>query len=380
ATSFNYRRQNNFYNGVKIEQFSLDGNLVLGFKGDKSEQKRFLSLLEGDYDIVTIFAAQYWASDLALVNLAKIKAKIIFVPTGFSRLQDPLYFKKYFSLMPDWLNRIDLNVFLSTENQDYLFAQSQGIKNFVIIPNGADEREFLNSSQINIREKYKISESELLVLQVGTHTGEKGHKSALEIFAGAKFKQPATFLLVGDDFNGGCWNACEKRAQEINLQSGKRVILAKQERVETVASFLAADIFLFPSNLECSPLALYESLAAKLPFLSSPAGNASEIIKASGGGLLLPAKRKLFIRQSFLQFVKLLIKKILSLNFKPFNNHARFYEVDIRASIKILEELAANTEKRREMGERGFTYWQNGHTWSQIVQQYENIYQKLCQK
>ena len=56
-------------------------------------------------------------------------------------------------------------------------------------------------------------------------------------------------------------------------------------------AFLNADLFVFASNIEYSPLVLFESCAAGLPFITVPVGNAEEIVSWTGAGIVCNAKK-----------------------------------------------------------------------------------------
>ena len=68
-------------NGVKVLSFQIEGNPLS--IGNKYEQEYVDFLLTHDSDIVTFFAAQQWATNLALPFLKNIKAKKVSVPTGY---------------------------------------------------------------------------------------------------------------------------------------------------------------------------------------------------------------------------------------------------------------------------------------------------------
>ena len=57
----------------------------------------------------------------------------------------------------------------------------------------------------------------------------------------------------------------------------KIYFLKKIERDEIVDAYKRSDIFLFTSRIECSPLVIFESAAAGLPFFSLKVGNTEEI-------------------------------------------------------------------------------------------------------
>ena len=53
-----------------------------------------------------------------------------------------------------------------------------------MIPNGASELEFTRKAIIDIRKYLGIPAHQFLILQVGSHTGMKGHAEAIAIFHG----------------------------------------------------------------------------------------------------------------------------------------------------------------------------------------------------
>jgi len=340
----------NKINGVTIKEFSIHGNWVNGIFGDIDQYKNFL--LSENFDIITCFAAQQWATDIILQILKEIKGKKVFVPTGFSALYDPKY-SDYFEKMKIWLHEFDQVVFLSNSYRDINFARSIDLHNIIIIPNGASEIEFTCPKNNKIRSKYHIPENSFLILHVGSHTGLKGHKEAISIFSHANIKN-AVFVLVGNKVRGGCTLQCALRSLLFNFNPlhrirNKRIYNLHLSREEIVDLFHAADLFLFPSNVECSPIVLFESMASKTPFLTTDVGNSAEIIDWCDGGILLPT----------------------------FFNKKGYSFADIKKSAILLKEIWENSEKREKLKENGYTAWKKHFTWEEIANQYEKLYQNI---
>lgn len=341
-------------NGVKIIEFDVDGNFVRGMKGEVNRYQKFL--LDSNFDIVTNFAAQQWATDISLPILERMKGVKVFVPTGFSGFYQP-EFKNYFELMKEWLHKYDMNLFLSDDYRDVNFAKDNGVEKRMLIPNGADEREFLKPMDIGIRAKYEIPEDAFLIFTVGSHTGLKGHKEAIEMFRRSKLKNAVLFINANPT-SGGCTDYCALQAKEFNKEkankdSNKRLIVTFPPRVDTVNLYKSADLFLFPSNIEASPIVIFEAMAAKTPFLSSDVGNVSEIIKWSNGGKLLPMEKK---------------------------DLAGYSYADVAKSTEALNEIYSNSEERKQLAESGYKAWSEKYTWEQIVKDYENLYKKLLKE
>ena len=68
--------------------------------------------------------------------------------------------------------------------------------------------------------------------------------------------------------------------ESIRLQRGKRFLMTDMSRADIISAFFSSNLFVFASHVEYSPLVLFESVAAGLPFLSVPVGNAQ-----TGSGL-----------------------------------------------------------------------------------------------
>ncbi len=366
-------------NGVKIQDFDVRGNEVYGYHGtDIEKYKKYI--LDSDFDVIVNFAAQQWASDLCYDLLPKIKAKKIFVPTGFSGLYEPIY-ETYFEKLPHRMKNYDAHIFLSDEYRDIMYARSHRLKNLYLIPNGASYEEFTAPTKVDIRQKLGIPKENFLVIHVGSHTGAKGHRAAINAFRLSKIDN-ATFLLIGNPVEGGCEEDCQLRVKMANKLpavdttggwkailisiikrtlrrqifrkhgKNKNIILASHlTREETVAAYHAADLFLFPSIIECSPIVFFECMASKTPFLSTKVGNASEIVRWSGGGEILPTRRTIW-----------------------------GIELVIDWTFPIIEKYFRDADLRKKMAESGHRAWLKDFTWEHIAQQYLQLYSALAKE
>ena len=385
ATAYDSERKDRVINGVKVEEFRISGKGVSGYDAQESEIKRYENfLINSAFDIITNFAAQQWATDLMLPLLQKISAVKVFVPTGFSELNN-LKFKAYYESMKASMKLYDMNVFLSNNYQDINFARENGVSKTVLISNGASAEEFIEDPSMDIRSQFNIPANHLLILHVGTHTGLKGHREAIKIFKKAKLDN-ATFLIVGNQvsskisivagskfiiktlgnfftyFSGKvhfpfCWFTCHLQMKLFNFSfSGRykrnRLLVKDLTRKETIAAYMEADLFLFPSNIECSPIVLFEAMASKTPFLTTDVGNAKEIISWSKSGLLLPTQK---------------LKSGLCM-------------ADVDKSAGMLKNICKDGALREEMKKNGFKVWQKEYTWENISSNYESLYYSLLRE
>jgi len=272
ATGKSIKRRNKIINGVRLVEF-----------GEKREgYQEFIK--NSTFDVIANFAAQQWATNLILPILDQLNAKKVFVPVGFSGLQLPWYWG-YYQTMKKWIKQYDANIFLSNNYRDINFARKYKAKNIKVIPNGVNANEFLKKTNVDIRKKLGIPDDHFLVLNVSSHTGLKGHLEALRIFIKANIPN-ATYLNIGKHSKSKF--SCYWHCQILKALSTKNILIKDLTREQTVAAFKSADIFLFTSKVECSPIVLFECVAAGTPFLTTDVGNAREIIGWTKGGKLLP--------------------------------------------------------------------------------------------
>ena len=345
-TSFDERRMGAEVEGVRVEEFRVTGNLAFGLKGEVEKCKEFLRASK--FDVIVCFAAQQWTTDIFFSEnlLDDVQGKKVFVPTGFSGLGKSLY-RDYFQKMKFWLHLFDHNIFLSKNYQDYKFAMEAGLRDFSVIPNGASEKEFSDLEKTNEGDTFKI-------LHIGNHTGQKGHKELLAIYLRANVLNSELIILGHHRLLSRCFFRCFLTSVLLNLyfcltKAKKKVTLKEVSRSEVLKYYSEANLFLFPSNIECSPIVLFESMASQTPFLSSPAGNASEIVDMTKAGKLLPAKVA---------------------------GDGRIV-VDVGEGVKVLEKLFNDKEELRVMGERGHSAWEKFFTWEKIADQYLMVYESL---
>jgi len=352
-TRFNENRKSEELNGVKIISFNIIGNPK---KIESSDDQKYVDfLLNINADVITFFAAQQWATNLALPILNKINAKKVSVPTGYSGLYWE-EFKDYFKDMKTWIHNYDMNVYLSNDYRDINFARENNVTKITIIPNGAAADEFLPDSKINIRKELNIPKDDFLLLLVGSYTGWKGHKEAVEIFLKSKIKR-GTLLMIGNNYEYFKRQYFKQPKLAwltfINKLSGnKKIIFNYLSREQTVAAYKQADLFLFPSNIECSPIVLFECAASKLPFLASEVGNSKEIAEWTKGGLILPT--------------------VIDEN--------GFSHVKINNSVEMLNDFYLNSTKREKMATDAFLIWQQKYSWEIIAKEYEKLYLNLIKE
>ncbi|HLY25447.1 MAG TPA: glycosyltransferase family 4 protein [Aggregatilineales bacterium] len=347
ATSSHPDRTDASLNGVKIEQFDITGNTVDGIRGQTRLYQEFL--LDSRFDVMLNYAAQQWATDLVFPIIKSLRCRKVIAPCGFSRLFIPAY-RGYFARLADDLRCYDHLVFHAEHYRDIDYARTQGLSHFSVIPNGASEQEFDKPEEV-FRSRHGIPTGVPLLLTVGSHTGIKGHRLVMQAFRQAQIG-PSVLLVIGNESSkGGCARRCRWRAAWMNLAGlgQKRIVLLDPPRHDVVAAFQAADLFVFGSNIEYSPLVLFEAMASHTPFVTVACGNAAEIAAAGGGGIVVPTVE---IGQGMV-------------------------DADPQVFAREIEDLMHDPRHRKQLGENGYAAWKNRFTWENIASQYEQLYLRL---
>jgi glycosyltransferase involved in cell wall biosynthesis len=351
ATSAHPQRTSSEVAGVRVAEFDVRGNAVRGMEGDVAGYRRYVA--EGEFDVVMTYAAQQWSTDALLPDLDAIGAKTVLAPCGFSGLCDDAY-APYFADLSERLHGFDGLVFHSGGYQDIQLARDAGVpaERLSVIPNAADEREFAEARpEGRFRAEHGIARDAPLLLTVGGHTGLKGHAQSIAAFRAADRTRGGALAIVGNTPTGpGCLTLCRARAAATRvLGRGRRALLLDPPRPSVLDAYADADLFVFCSMVECSPLVLFEAMAAGLPFVSVDVGNAAEIAEWSGSGVIVPSPRR----------------------------DNGLVDADTAAVARAVDELLADPDRRREMGERGRRAWEERFTWDAATDRYEQLYERL---
>jgi len=343
-------------NGVRVVSFAITGNWAKGMKGPVEEYRAFLR--HGHFDALLIKAAQQWTFDAAVDVMPDLPCRKLFIPCGFSGLQDPLY-ATYFQQMPEWLRRFDGLIFYANEYQDIAFARTHGLKPLHLIPNGVDEREFQDPNPGDIRQRLGIDLEHDLIISVGSRIASKGHWEVIRAFNRAHLSRTAT-LVINANAPGKLLSGTVKRHIKHAItgrlplpwlawwcnrtQTRKRVMIVDLARADVVSLYKAANLFVTASHVEYSPLVLFEAAAAGTPFVASDAGNSQEIALWTGGGIVIPRV------------------------------HKDSAEVSVDALAQEMENMLGDEKRPRILGELArAAVWAKGFTWNQIVQRYRRL-------
>lgn len=288
-------------NDVSVHRFAVSGNGARGLKGNVDAYLSFLR--SGGFDAILVNAAQQWTLD-ALLPDTKLD-NVFLIPCGFSQLLNPDY-ASYFETLSTRMPQMAGLIFCSEDYQDIEFARHHSASRLHIIPNGADEREFAGPAQQTARESLNIAPGEVLILSVGTQISTKGHWELLKAYQKSRPTSPSVLVINANSPHKDLKSIAKDTIKNLlsgkiplpieaslrGQQRNKRVMIVDLPRGELISLYKSADLFAFASHREYSPLVLFEAMAANLPFISTPAGNAAEIVRETQAGRIVAADKK----------------------------------------------------------------------------------------
>jgi glycosyltransferase involved in cell wall biosynthesis len=391
ATSRHRERTSSVVNGVKIRAFNAGGKMVYGLDGQVDDYREFVRTFEAD--AILIMAAQQWSFDALWPVLDDIKARKVFIPCGFSGLYEP-DFADYFRELPTVLRKFDHLIFNAEKYRDIDFVRSIGLTNFTVLPNGISEGDFDREPDGQFRQKLGIPQEAFLFLTVGNPIEAKGHREVVDAFSRLDTGGRSAVLLsiAGWTASGATTMAhrlieivrlqgvrglarlvrrrlaryrsvsaarpqtdvvpaappletIESMAAKVSAQPLKSVILTDLERRDLIQAYLAADLFVFASRVEYSPLVLFEAAAAGTPFLTVPVGNAAEIVRWTGGGMICEATK----------------------------DSRGYTRVDPGTLAREMARCMNDRDKLSRLGATARERWRNHFTWKVVTGYYEDI-------
>ena len=151
----------------------------------------------------------------------------------------------------------------------------------VTLVNGVDLETFSGGhDRVELRQKWGLSDTDLVVGTVGSLTPQKNHKMLIEAAALIPYIK---VLIAG---GGRLESSLNQLIEENHLENRVRCI----GRIDDVPSFLSLlDVFALPSTTEGTSLALLEAMAARLTVVATDVGGNAKVVENGKTGFLTPA-------------------------------------------------------------------------------------------
>jgi len=330
ATTYIKKRKDKI-NGIPINQFKIQGNSVKGYVGDTIKYQDFL--INSDYDIIVFYAAQQWAFDLSLEVIEKIKSRKILIPCGFSKLNN-LFYKPYFAILKKKINNFDKVICLSYTYQDYLFSKKYFKKKVSVVYNGAEDQFY---KKAGFRKKYNIKKDEIFLLYLSNIKFMKGQDRFIKIISDIKNIKINAFIIYANNPNKFYLKYLKYKSKKINnLNSNIKINFMKNvSNKYKYSAFSECDYFINTSRIECSPLVMFETMAAGKTYLGTDVGNCKEI-------------------QTNLKY--------------------GFISDEDKQILHKLKKFIINKQHKKKIAQKKiYTYFKKNHDWKLLLKKYRNL-------
>jgi glycosyltransferase involved in cell wall biosynthesis len=175
--------------------------------------------------------------------------------------------------------RLDLVIAVTPGQSAAWLERGYPSQRVAIIPNGVESPE-VREDRSTIRRSLNLPETAVVAVSVCSLRPEKRVGDFAEAVLRAREHQPELVgLVVGD----GPDRTVIDRAQ----MAGAGGIIALGQRADVSRILCAADIFVSSSELEASPMAILEAMAAGLPVIATPVGGVPQMVRDGRSGVLV---------------------------------------------------------------------------------------------
>jgi glycosyltransferase involved in cell wall biosynthesis len=282
-------------NGIEIRRFELERRGKFRFP-----PKSYRDLvIGGPWDIVHVKGQRVWSSDHLFKHVPKIRQPKVFTAHGFHQWhmhrRDPLELWYYRWHLPRALRPFDIVIALTQGEVEELVMFGVPREKIVILPDGVNLHEYETPPRRDFRERFRIGEhADADKARPGGRAGFGVKKKHMLLYAGgfydnkrvgflvravAQMKSDVELVVVGKDGHG-LQGDTERLARDLRAPVRFLGVLPREDLVK---AFHEADLFLLGSKFEGYGIVLLETLAAGVPFVSTPCGAAPDLAALGAG-------------------------------------------------------------------------------------------------
>lgn len=177
--------------------------------------------------------------------------------------------------------------------------------------------------------------SSIIFIFVGRLIELKGVDYLIKAFRKIESHFPCELQVIGE-------GPCRQALQELSNESPHIHLLGHLPWKETLTQLKKADVFVFPSLMECGGAAVLEAMASGLPVIAANWGGPADYLDPSCGILITPLNKEQFVEDL----------------------------------AKAMETLGNDPATREKMGAAGYHRVQEEFTWSKKIEKIIRFYQE----
>ena len=290
--------------------------------------KKLLRLMkENHYD--TIFCHEPVGGAMGRLVGHRTKCKVIYMAHGFHFYKGApvINWLIYYHVEKLLAHYTDLLITINKE--DYLAAKKFKAKRVALINGiGIDINKFKKIETEYLREKYKLSKNDFILLTVGELIPRKNHATIIKAIAEMKNSRVHLFIAGEGELEKELKTLVEKEGMEDKIH-----FLGFCRNVNELCN--SCDAFIFPSVHEGLSVALMEAMACGKPVIVSKIRGNVDLIEHKKGGFLVETNDV----QGYEKAIEVLMKnKKLCEKFGSYNRE-KIAKYDVKYVEKQLEKL-----------------------------------------
>ena len=350
-------------NGVHIKRFYF---FRLHKKVYRFLQKAYIKLTGNVSELLNSYIVGPWSFGLKKAMDTTDADIIVASPSGYLFMRYPLYRHKLKNPKPfvcqgaihfadnDTHQVISSEMLAAIKASEYYIANTiyekkrlveLGVQanNIVVAGVATDVEHFSKGDRNNFRNRFSITDNEILIGYVGRIEKTKSIDVLLNAFINAYHINPLIKLIIGG-YETNYSKELKLFVASLDEKIKKNIFFVSNLSVqEKVDLFHALDIFVLPSVNESFGIVFLEAWSCKKPVIGAAIGAIKSVIANEVDGLLM----------------------------KPF---------DITSLSNHILRLANDEQLRYKLGSNGFIKTQNEYTWEKVTKKYRDTYLMAIEK
>lgn len=305
-TKGRYARKESHKN-VHIERIDVKTKKY-GFKGEKKAYRNWIK--NCNPDIFICVCTQTWTFDWIKTWISHIKCPKVLYTHGYSGYMEyyPIWndlrkgklrsfayhlkWKCYYKKAYLYIEKFDLAIYLSENNNAALYAQKYGLKNGMILENAVEDRVFEAAE----RRKIDWEEDTVRYLYISNYDENKNQEMLLRAFYELNTKNKE-LIFVGSQENDYLKNLIQIKNELDQIAGVHNVrMLSGLNRNEVVKILQESNVFVCSSQKEQYPIVLCEAAVMGMPIITTNVGHASTI----PGALIVSDKNEMIEKMQYL--------------------------------------------------------------------------------
>ncbi len=281
---------------VQIERIRVYVHWPLELKGrdrESTKKKYYDRIAAFQPDVLIVVCAQTWTFDWLKPYLDRLHCVKVFYSHGYSEWKDEYSFiekirkrnllgafeewikKRYYRKIKSVIKKYDLAVYLSEQNNSYLYAQQNQLENSMVLENAIENRFFDRDMQHEGKEK-EAGEN-IQFLYIANYNDNKNQNMLLEAYSRADIGE-SRLVFAGFEENEYLNSLrCQERLLLLNQERKEVVFKVHLSREEIYDLYRDSDVFVCASKGETWSVVAHEAAATGLPIISTNVGIISQI-------------------------------------------------------------------------------------------------------